>query len=94
MPCCAAHLVWGLHGIRTDRQAATVLASIRAGKRRGLAVTAEGVETPEDLAFLRQAGCDYAQGYLFAKPLSAADMNVWLAGAGAGRPGLALSLAG
>lgn len=84
-----------VHGAaREDRQAATVLASIRAGKRRGLAVTAEGVETPEDLAFLRQAGCDYAQGYLFAKPLSAADMNVWLAGAGAGRPGLALSLAG
>ncbi|MGE8545826.1 MAG: EAL domain-containing protein [Alcaligenes sp.] len=84
-----------VHGAaREERQAATVLASIRAGKRRGLAVTAEGVETPEDLAFLRQAGCDYAQGYLFAKPLSAADMNVWLAGTGADRPGLALSLAG
>ncbi|RZS79476.1 diguanylate cyclase (GGDEF)-like protein [Motilibacter rhizosphaerae] len=34
----------------------------------GIPVTAEGVETPEQLALLRELGCRYGQGYLFARP--------------------------
>jgi EAL domain-containing protein (putative c-di-GMP-specific phosphodiesterase class I) len=37
-------------------------------------VIAEGVETDSHLTNLAQLGCDYAQGYLLSKPLSAADL--------------------
>jgi EAL domain-containing protein (putative c-di-GMP-specific phosphodiesterase class I) len=32
-------------------------------------VIAEGIETDEQLAYLRGLGCDYGQGYLFAQPV-------------------------
>lgn len=32
-------------------------------------VVAEGVETSKELSFLHSFGCDYAQGYLYARPL-------------------------
>jgi len=35
-----------------------------------LAVVAEGIETPQQLQWLQQLGCEFAQGYLFSKPLS------------------------
>ena len=44
----------------------------------GLHVTAEGVETVEQLCRLRALGCDYAQGYYFARPQPAADLHALL----------------
>ncbi|HEY5720156.1 MAG TPA: EAL domain-containing protein, partial [Gammaproteobacteria bacterium] len=41
-------------------------------------VVAEGVETEEELAFVRELGCDYAQGYLFSKPLHPHDFETWM----------------
>ena len=46
----------------------------------GMAVVAEGVENEAQLALLRRHGCQYAQGYLFAKPLEAAAIPALLTG--------------
>lgn len=44
----------------------------------GLDVTAEGVETPEQLAFLRSCGCDRMQGYLFARPMTGVEVTAFV----------------
>lgn len=43
-------------------------------------VVAEGVETESQLAFLRERGCDEAQGYLIARPIPAAEFRTLLQG--------------
>jgi diguanylate cyclase (GGDEF)-like protein/PAS domain S-box-containing protein len=63
---------------RDARSDAIVNATIAFGKALGLVVTAEGVETQEQLDDLRASGADRGQGYLFAKPLDAADVAPFL----------------
>jgi EAL domain-containing protein (putative c-di-GMP-specific phosphodiesterase class I) len=53
--------------------AAIVRAIIQLGQTLQLTVIAEGVETDAQLAFLRNYGCDEVQGYLFSRPIPAAD---------------------
>jgi diguanylate cyclase (GGDEF)-like protein len=58
-----------VHDISTDPDgAALTRAIIHLAQNLRLTVVAEGVETEDQLAFLRANGCDEMQGYLFARP--------------------------
>jgi diguanylate cyclase (GGDEF)-like protein len=50
---------------------AVVQAIVMLAKSLGLKVTAEGIETQNQLDIIRQLGCEFGQGYLFDKPLPA-----------------------
>jgi len=52
-----------------------VQASIALAQGLKLSVVAEGIETEEQLAVLRDIGCDYGQGYLFGKPMGAEELS-------------------
>lgn len=58
--------------------AALTAAIIGMAHSLGLAVVAEGVETPEQEAFLVRRGCDEYQGFLFSEPRSADDFERFL----------------
>lgn len=55
-----------------------VLASIGLARAFGMKVVAEGIENPRALAKLRDAGCDTAQGYLFAPSLKIERVARWI----------------
>jgi diguanylate cyclase (GGDEF)-like protein/PAS domain S-box-containing protein len=62
--------------IGTDPDDAAIVSAIIAMARGlELQVVAEGVETAEQLAFLKKLGCDWAQGYYFSKPLPAEEIE-------------------
>ncbi len=60
--------VAGIPGSRKDSDLVRAVITIAHGL--GLGVCAEGVENREQLAFLRDSGCDMVQGYLFSPPVS------------------------
>jgi EAL domain-containing protein (putative c-di-GMP-specific phosphodiesterase class I) len=60
--------------IETDESDAAIIRSIISlGHRLEMRVIAEGVETLDQLDFLRLRGCDEVQGYFISRPLSAED---------------------
>jgi len=62
-----------------DAEDAVIVSTIIAmAHSLGMKVVAEGVETREQLAFLRQQGCDVIQGYLLGKPMPADDATSML----------------
>jgi diguanylate cyclase (GGDEF)-like protein len=61
-----------------DDCVAIVRAVTGLGNSLGIATTAEGVETTEQLELLRQHGCGEVQGFLFSRPRPAADVEAML----------------
>lgn len=61
-----------------EDNAAIASAIIAMGQRLRLSLVAEGVETVDQLAFLRERGCPYAQGYLFSRPVPAEQLATLL----------------
>ncbi len=75
--------------IKIDREFLTELMEDERGKKIishtismsrdvGLGLIAEGVETGEQASFLSECGCDIAQGYLYAKPMTVQDAEKYL----------------
>lgn len=52
---------------------------LQLAQKFDLQVIAEGVEDKQSLSFLRQAGCEYAQGYYMSRPIPLNDLTQWLA---------------
>jgi EAL domain-containing protein (putative c-di-GMP-specific phosphodiesterase class I)/ActR/RegA family two-component response regulator len=52
--------------------------SLGIARRMGMLSVAEGVETEDDWWFLRELGCDLAQGYFIGRPMPADELPAWL----------------
>ncbi|MDZ7921274.1 EAL and GGDEF domain-containing protein [Rhodoferax sp.] len=74
-----------IRGLTLDHQdEAIVTTIIQLARSLGFRTIAEGVETPAQLDFLRAHGCAEYQGYLFSRPVPAAEFAHWLTRPGAG----------
>jgi len=76
-----------LHGEKPTVQAAALIGGLlKIGQKLGMKVLAEGIETEEQLEFLRAEGCDYVQGYLIGKPMPAHEVSKWMSEFAARQP--------
>ncbi len=84
-----------VQGMLADANTAEVTqAIVHLGHALGMQVVAEGVETVQEDALLRQQGCDEIQGYFYSRPLAPRDLAQWLREAEVGgRLGQRLTLA-
>ncbi len=53
---------------------------IELSERLGVHTVAEGIETREQLDYLRAVHCDMVQGYVFSRPLPVPDFENWIDG--------------
>jgi diguanylate cyclase (GGDEF)-like protein len=64
-----------------DRDAGVLVETmVTMAHKLGIQCLAEGIETEEQLAFLRGHGCQFGQGYLYSRPLSTSRLNALLSG--------------
>ena len=69
-----------VHGARQNQLIRPILeGSLGIAQRLGLQTVAEGVETEDDWALLREFGCDIAQGYFIGRPMPGDGLHAWLA---------------
>ncbi|WP_310830663.1 ABC transporter substrate binding protein [Paenibacillus pedocola] len=67
-----------IDSIDTPNNMSLARSIVTIGHDMGLNVTAEGVETPEQLAFLERTSCDKIQGYFISKPIPQQDVADWV----------------
>ena len=65
--------IMGISEDTTDRELINAIIAMAHGLN--MKVIAEGVETEEQLHFLKELGCNYAQGYLLSKPITADEIS-------------------
>ncbi len=75
----------------TGENAEIVRTIVTLAHNLGLQVIAEGVETPQQHEQLKAVGCEYAQGYLFSRPVAHDSVQALLEGALGGRGQLSLT---
>jgi EAL domain-containing protein (putative c-di-GMP-specific phosphodiesterase class I) len=64
-----------VHDLESRSDAAAIVhAVLGLGKSLGMLTCAEGVETQEQLAYLREEGCNEVQGYYYSKPKPASEI--------------------
>jgi len=78
-----AHFVRGIDSDPARRRMAAAVVSL--AQNLGVAVIAEGVRTKAEEAVLKEFGCDFGQGWLYGKPMTAAEAGALLRVAGADR---------
>lgn len=61
-----------------EKSRAIVRSVLSLGESLQMTVTAEGVETAEQVAFLMREGCQQIQGYFFGKPMPAEELSIYL----------------
>jgi EAL domain-containing protein (putative c-di-GMP-specific phosphodiesterase class I) len=67
-----------IQNIVNDHSMLTIVEStIELSKNLGYKVIVEGVETKEVADLVISKGCDYAQGYYYAKPMTSKDVSEW-----------------
>jgi EAL domain-containing protein (putative c-di-GMP-specific phosphodiesterase class I)/CheY-like chemotaxis protein len=62
----------------SDSDRIIVEKTVEIGHEMGMKVVAEGVETIDQLVYLRKIGCDIVQGYYFSRPLGPKELLTWL----------------
>ncbi|SEJ59572.1 EAL domain, c-di-GMP-specific phosphodiesterase class I (or its enzymatically inactive variant) [Pseudomonas linyingensis] len=68
-----------VHGAWRDASLSTILnASLEMARKLGMKAVAEGIEDRADWDYLRQAGCDVAQGWFIARAMPAEQLPAWL----------------
>ncbi|MDP9796871.1 diguanylate cyclase (GGDEF)-like protein/PAS domain S-box-containing protein [Catenuloplanes nepalensis] len=68
--------------VHSRKQRALVSAIVQLADTLDLRVIAEGIEEPVHREMLASMGCPYGQGYLFSRPVNAADIYGWLSARG------------
>jgi EAL domain-containing protein (putative c-di-GMP-specific phosphodiesterase class I) len=65
--------------LETDEIARLIVSAIiDIAKCKNIETIAEGMENPEQVRILREAGCDFAQGYLYGKPMPPEQIQMFM----------------